>query len=103
MAGGVAAKASPLVERIWQLSREADAARGAPPDFAPGEADSITIERMVSKKRGSWFKVPHEPEPTDRTKTNAGAPMNKFEFKLNGKRLDPSNTGDVIKQRTLVS
>lgn len=66
MADEVVAKASPLVERVRRLSQEADAARGAPPDFAPGEADSITIERMVSKKRGSWFQVPHDTKPTDR-------------------------------------
>jgi hypothetical protein len=55
-----------LVDRIWRVAREADAAQGVVPDFSPEETDSVTIERLLLKKRGSWFQVPHDLKPTDR-------------------------------------
>ena len=30
-----------------------------------GEVDSITIERLLFKRRGSWYQLPHDYEPVD--------------------------------------
>ena len=55
---------SELAEQINRITRAAKSSSGEV-NFAPKDADSITIERLLHKKRGSWFQVPHDTEPTD--------------------------------------
>lgn len=54
-----------LAEKIQRLTRAAGAPLSTSPSFAPGEADSITIERMLFKRRGSWYQLPHDYEPAN--------------------------------------
>jgi hypothetical protein len=53
-----------LAARINQIIRAAEEEPGEV-DFKPNEAQSITIERLVEKKRGSWYQVPHDAKPTE--------------------------------------
>lgn len=54
-----------LTAKVQRLRRAADAPPSTNPSFAQGEADSITIERMLFKRRGSWYQLPHDYEPLD--------------------------------------
>lgn len=58
-------RAGELSQKIQRLTRAADAAQCINPTFAPGEADSITIERLLFKRRGSWYQLPHDHEPAN--------------------------------------
>ena len=59
-----AKKARELLEKINQIRRAATNS-GGNLDFRPSDADSVTIERFVQKKRGSWYQVPHDTEPSE--------------------------------------
>lgn len=48
-----------MIEKI----RQARTLRPEEVDFSPNDAQSITVERQMRKKRGSWFQVPHDLEP----------------------------------------
>ncbi len=58
-------RAGELAEKIQRLTRAADAPPSTNPSFAPSEADSITIERLLFKRRGGWYQLPRDYEPTD--------------------------------------
>lgn len=58
-----AKRAGELAERIRRLTQAANAHPSAGPGFAPKQADSITIERLLLKRRGSWYQLPHDYEP----------------------------------------
>ena len=51
------------IQRIVGAARAAEPAGVSP--FAPDEVQGITIERLLQKKRGSWYQVPHDTELTD--------------------------------------
>lgn len=48
-----------LQERIQRIIDAADDAEGQV-TFDPRDADSVTLERMVQRRRGSWFQIPHD-------------------------------------------
>lgn len=52
-----------LAAKVRSFSEAAKEHNDAPPFFSPGDAQSMTIERYVDKKRGSWFQVPHDTKP----------------------------------------
>lgn len=54
-----------VAERIKRLNQAAESPTNIGPEFDPTEVDSITIERRIFKRRGSWYQVPHDLEPTD--------------------------------------
>lgn len=56
---------SELAARIKRLSEAANKQGNAEPNFKPSDAQAITIERLVQKKRGSWYQVPHDAKSTD--------------------------------------
>ncbi len=52
-----------LAAKLKSLNEAARRHNGAPPSFNPDDAQSMTIERHVAMKRGSWFQVPHDAKP----------------------------------------
>lgn len=56
-------------ELAQRIRRVVDAAKAAEPTdeppFKADEVQGITIERLLQKKRGSWYQVPHDTQPTD--------------------------------------
>lgn len=49
-----------LEARIKRLREAANEQGIAEPNFMPNDAQAIAIERLVQKKRGSWYQVPHD-------------------------------------------
>jgi len=53
-----------LAAKLRSFNEAATHQSGAPQSFNPNDAQSMTIERYVHKRRGSWFQVPHDTQPT---------------------------------------
>jgi len=53
-----------LVEEFSELTR-APSLQGEELDFEPGNADTLAIEHLVRKKRGSWWQLPRDSEMTE--------------------------------------
>jgi hypothetical protein len=51
---GTFPKAPEMLEKI----RQAKTLSAEETDFAPDDADTLTVERLIRRARGSWFQVP---------------------------------------------
>lgn len=56
---------SELAARIKRLNEAANEPGNVDLSFEPNDAQAITIERLVQKKRGSWYQVPHDTKASD--------------------------------------
>lgn len=61
--GSVQTDLSARINRVMEAAKNSRQEGEA--NFKPNDAEGIVIERLVQKKRGSWYQVPYDARPAD--------------------------------------